>query len=98
MFRCDDPTCFNNNPENELMCDKCLETTLEKMSIENLYDMYVETKNLLDNEEEFEELIKTIAPEEAENVNKQSIKEFKESLFDVFNAIMQTKAEVDKNG
>ena len=60
--------------------------------------MFIDTKAILEQEGLFEEILKTIDPELAEAPDlEESVKDFKNNLFHIFNRIMQEKmANEDK--
>lgn len=99
MIICQNEGCFFNNPANAVMCDDCLKyILLEHMSMEDLYEMFVDTKEVLDQEGLFEDILRVIDPELAADPNiKENIQGFKDNLFDIFNTIMKEKmANEDK--
>ncbi len=99
MLNCDNKECFNNDPTNTLLCDRCLEHLLmDKLSIDDIYDMFVDTKQILDQEGLFKKIITTIDPELIiDDQFDKEVEMFKENLFDIFNSIMRAKIAKDSS-
>lgn len=48
MKKCDDPSCYNYNQSSPMYCDKCINHEINKMSYNELVDLYIEGKEWID--------------------------------------------------
>lgn len=81
---CDDPSCFNNNEGKLQFCTSCLEEIADKLSNEELYEMYLSCETKL----------KEMVKESDERETTERLAEAKlcrERLFDTINNLMLMK-------
>lgn len=98
MIKCTDETCFNNDPSNKYLCESCFNHFMvDGMTLEDLYEMYIGVKEILDQRGVFEDIVKAIDPDMAmEDGFKEDLENFRKNLFNIFNDIMQTKIALGK--
>ena len=48
MESCDNPQCYNCNPNSPMYCDKCIQLEIDKMNYDELSDLYIEGKEWID--------------------------------------------------
>jgi len=48
MKKCDNEGCYNYSKENNSFCEDCLQFVIDSMSCEDLYDIYLEGSNNID--------------------------------------------------
>lgn len=102
MKECNDPNCFSNNFDSLYMCDSCLEELLMNgMTMDDVYELYTATKEMLEDGGTFEVFVKLATAAEGKEVTDASLRkelsDFRENLFEIFNDIMQTKIEKESN-
>ena len=98
MVECTDTNCFTNDPDSPFMCDDCLNDLLvNKMTMDEVYEMYAIVKELLADDGTFEALAKLFAASEGEDMTEMQLREelqgSKHTMFSIFNNIMKDKLE-----
>lgn len=100
MKECSDPNCFSNDFDSLYMCDSCLEELLMNgMTMDDVYELYTTTKDMLEDGGTFEIFVKLASAAEGkdmtDDIMRKELSGFRENLFDIFNDIMQTKIAKD---
>lgn len=80
MESCDNPQCYNCNPNSAVYCDKCIQAEINKMSYEELTDLYIEGKDWIDQ----------LQPVEDE-LSHKIIDDFKKGWFALLNLALLNK-------
>lgn len=83
MDNCDNKACFNHDQSNPLMCDDCLEAMFDSMTIDEMYELYNLTNEMLADGGLLSVLIG--------NIEEGGLQQYRENLFNIFNRIMRTK-------
>jgi len=82
MIRCDDPSCYNFNQVSPMYCDKCIKEEIDKMSYQEVVDLYIEGKEWLDQMQPVED-----------EASREIIDKFKSGWFSILNIALLSKGK-----
>ena len=83
---CNNPECFNFNKNSLMYCDKCIQAELDKMTYEEVVDLYTEGK----------EWAEGIYVDENDKQAEELINKFKEGWFALMNIVLLSRATEKK--
>ena len=81
---CQDPQCYNFNNKRMIYCDECIKKEMEKMSYDELVEMYVEGKEWIDS-------IK--CSDGGESATQEMVDKFRKGWFALLNIVLLSRIE-----
>lgn len=85
MVLCNDPNCYNFNKAAPMYCDICIQNEIDKMSYDELTDLYVEGKDWIES-------LQPVTDELSEKI----INDFKTGWFALLNMALLNKLKEGK--
>lgn len=77
----ENPNCYNFNKNSPMYCDKCIQKEIDKMSNEEVLEMYLEGK----------EWIEGISYNKEDPIASDMIDKFKKGWFGLINIVLLTR-------